>query len=274
MINLFGIALSAFILLLALICIYLYYKSCKAKYLVFSSVGDINNVQSWISEPSKKNFDFVMYYYGEKDAPSLDADLVIKRKGLKFDNFHHFLKHNNVSQYKAIWVADDDMIIDTESINKMFKLFTRYKLHLAQPSFRKGSKLPWKITQNNPDCILRYTNFIENNAAIFSTNKIPLFLDTFSDAGTGFGVDFIWPSLLNFPKDKIAVIDAVCCQHPITDYSALDEVVPRHLHKLQGIELLIKYGLLPNDHDSTENYIWRTPYKPREYSRVVNTSRF
>ena len=55
------------------------------------------------------------------------------------------------------------MILDTASINKMFHLFSKYKLWLAQPSFKKGGKVPWKITQNNPSCILRYTNFIENN---------------------------------------------------------------------------------------------------------------
>ena len=162
------------------------------------------------------------------------------------------MQHNNISQYKAIWEVDDDMIMDTVSINKMFELFSKYKLHLAQPSFSEGSKLPWPITQNNPDCILRYTNFIENNAAIFSAKIIPLLTDTFSDAGTGFGIDFVWPSLLKFPEDKIAVIDDVSCLHPITNYSALDEVVPRHLHKMQGIELLVKYGLLPYDRSTTE----------------------
>jgi len=190
---------------------------------------------------------------------------------LKFENFYHFLKHNNISQYKAVWVVDDDIILDTASINRMFELFSKYKLHLAQPSFRKGGKTPWSITINNPDYILRYTNFIENNVAIFSTEIIPLFMNSFSEAGTGFGIDFIWPSLLNFPEDKIAVIDDVCCHHPITDYSALDEVVPRPLHKIQGTELLIKYGLLQNGKDSTGDVSWEIPYKPIVYSSIPIT---
>ena len=52
---------------------------------------------------------------------------MVKRKGLKFDNFHHFLTHNDVSKYDAIWVVDDDIIIDTGSINQMFQIFSEYK---------------------------------------------------------------------------------------------------------------------------------------------------
>ena len=28
------------------------------------------------------------------------------------------------------------------------------------------------------------------------------------------GLDWVWPLLLGFPHDRIAVIDAVCCTHP------------------------------------------------------------
>ena len=76
-------------------------------------------------------------------------------------------------------------------------------------------------------------------------------------------------SYFKLPTNEIAVIDEVSCCHPITDYSSLDEVVPRHLHKLQGAELLIKHGLLASDWQPTEHNPWPNPYVPREYSRVV-----
>lgn len=270
--DLFSIILLIFAALMVLLIIALYlknYKGHNTKYLVFSSVGDRNNIQTWISDPSKKDFDLTIYYFGEEESPVFDADLVVKRKGLKFDNFHHFLNHNDISQYESIWVVDDDIIMDTASINRMFQIFLEYKLRLAQPSFDNESHVPHAVTRNNPNCILRYTNFVENNVAIFSSDVIPLLKNSFKDAKTGFGVDFVWPAILNYPTNEIAVIDEVSCCHPITDYSSLDEVVPRHLHKLQGTELLIKYGLLASDWQPTEHNPWPNPYVPREYSRVV-----
>ena len=258
--SLSSITLLAFSLLLILIFIYLYYKNHRTKYLVFSSVGDRNNIQSWTSGPSKKNFDLVVYYFGEEDNPIFDADRLVKRKGLKFDNFYHFLNHNDISQYESIWVVDDDIIMDTASINKMFCLFSKYKLWLAQPPFSGKSRISWDITRRNPDCTLRYTNFVENNVTVFSSKVIPLLKDSFRDARTGFGVDLIWPKLLGFPTNRIAIIDAVTCYHPKSQHTSLENIIPRHLHITQGVELLNNYGLLSTDCDLLQCNTWDLLY--------------
>ena len=276
MTNLSGTTILALALPFALTFIYFYYKNHKTKYLIFSSVGDRNNIQSWVSGPCKKNFDLVIYYFGEQNDPEFDADLIVKRKGLKFANFHHFLNHNDVSQYDAMWVVDDDIIMDTASINKMFSLFSKYKLWLAQPSFSEGSRISWDITQKNPDCILRFTNFVENGATIYSRKILPQLIKTFKDARTGYGVDLIWPKLLGYPKNKIAIIDAVACCHPKGVESSLDKAIPREQHLTQGVELLNNYGLLSPYCDLLNCDTWDLLYKQlphearefREYSRI------
>lgn len=255
---------------ISLFIIYLFYILGRNKYLVFSSVGDKNNVDSWLSDPTKKKFDFIAFYYGDKSNPPLGADKVIKRKGLKFDNFLHYLQRNNIKRYKAVWVVDDDIIIDTQSISTMFDIFSKHDLWLAQPSFDRESLAPHIVTINKPGCLLHYTNFIENGVALFSTETASRLKDTFRDAGTGYGVDFIWIDHLRYPVDKIAVIDAVTCNHPKSDYSALDLVVPRHLHESQGIELLIKYKLLPENWKPTEAKPWPIPYELQEFKTIAN----
>lgn len=268
--DFFGTILLISFLIVIFIITALYTKKHHKKYLIFSSVGDRNNIHTWTSAPDKKNFDLVLYYFGDKANPQFEADLIVNRKGLKFENFYHFLIHNDISQYDSIWVVDDDIIMDTSSINKMFQIFSEYKLQIAQPSFDNNSLISHTCTKNKPNCILHYTNFVENNVVIFSTEVIPLLKSTFKDAKTGFGVDFIWTDILKYPTNKIAVIDAVSCCHPITDYSALDAVVPRYLHKFQGAELLSKYGLLDSDWQPTELNPWPTPYKIVEYSVIRN----
>jgi len=192
---------------------------------------------------------------------------VINRKALKFDNFHDFIDTHGLHGYDAVWVADDDIIMDTESINRMFAIFSEYRLLVAQPSFDPRCKRPWQHTFTDPEFILRYTNFVENGVAVFATEVIDRIKRSFRDAGTGFGVDFIWPSLLGFPRDGIAIIDAVSCIHPNDHHSSLNEVVPRPQHMVQGTELLISYGLLPKETD-VSNGKFVHPYEVREFGGV------
>jgi hypothetical protein len=242
-------------------------RMSHSKYLVFSSVGDRNNIDSWLSEPDKKEFDLAVHYFGNEDEPGLAADYVLKRKGLKFPNFRDFVGAGGLHGYDAVWVADDDIIMDTESINRMFKIFSDYRLLVAQPSFDRACRRPWAHTFTNPEFILRYTNFVENGVVVFATEIVAQFMKTFGDAGTGFGVDFIWPSILGFPTNRIAIIDAVSCFHPNDRYSSLDALVPRPLHMVQGTELLIDYGLLPKETDISDGSFVH-PYEVREFGGV------
>ena len=246
----------------------------RCKYLVFSSVGDRSNLPSWIANKRHKKFDLVVYYYGDQKTVPYDADVAITRKGLKFENFYHFLEHNDVNYYDAIWVVDDDIIMDTRSIMRMFRLFTKYDLWLAQPSFSEESNLSWEFTQNHAGTVLRYTNFIENGVVIFSSQVLPLLKDTFLDAKSGFGIDYVWVRKLGFPEDKIAIIDDVKCIHPKSGYSSLNEVIPRDEHPRQGAELLKKYGLLPVGFDTSKYRIGSPPpYTIQEYGFVTSLKR-
>jgi hypothetical protein len=63
--------------------------------------------------------------------------------------------------------------------------------------------------------VLRLSTFVEIMAPIFETDFFFGFiLPSLYNAYTGWGLDFIWPFLLRYPRAKIAVIDEVCMQHP------------------------------------------------------------
>jgi len=242
-------------------------KMSRSRNLVFSSVGSRNNVRSWLSAPAEKEFDLAIYYFGDEDDPGLTADFFVRRKDLKFANFYHFINAGGLQGYDAVWVVDDDIILDTKSINQMFRVFSDYRLLMAQPSFDRQCRRPWGITFTDPDFILRYTNFVENGVVVLATGIIDQIKNTFRDAGTGFGVDFIWPSILGFPRDRIAVIDSVSCTHPNGQHSSLNEVVPRSQHLIQGTELLIKYDLLPEETDISNGKFVK-PYNVEEFGGI------
>lgn len=71
----------------------------------------------------------------------------------------------------------------------------------------------WFVGQH-PLSILRYTNFVELMAPTFTTKFLNTTVrETLTEAYTGWGLDFVWPFLLKFPRDKIAIVDSVCLGH-------------------------------------------------------------
>jgi hypothetical protein len=224
------------------------------KYLVFSSVGDTNCIHHWLADSSHRNFDLITYYYGDDPDFSPDSNLLISRKGLKYENFYHCVHNINLSNYEAVWVVDDDIVMQTHAINRMFARFSQFNLLLAQPSFCADSRVSWQITRQDPTCTIRYTNFVENGVAIFSRDVLEVLKPTFKVARTGWGIDLIWPKLMGFPARKIAVIDDVCCVHPSDAPSSLNRVIPRHLHRYSGIELLKRYDIVPKDLPPSANW--------------------
>ena len=62
--------------------------------------------------------------------------------------------------------------------------------------------------------MLRFTNFVELMAPTFTTNFLDTTVrETLTEAHTGWALDFIWPYLLKFPKDKVAIVDETCIEH-------------------------------------------------------------
>lgn len=63
---------------------------------------------------------------------------------------------------------------------------------------------------------MRFTNFVELMAPTFETHFLNTTVwSTLTEAYTGWALDFIWPFLLKFPRDKVAIVDAVCMGHSL-----------------------------------------------------------
>jgi hypothetical protein len=92
--------------------------------------------------------------------------------------------------------------------------------------------------------ILRYTNFVEVLAPLFSLEALLKVYQTFDLNYSGWGYDYLWPYLLGYPQDKIAIIDNIIMTHtrPVgSNYSRF----PVHPGVEMGI-LLQKYNINPN----------------------------
>jgi len=114
------------------------------KNLVFSSVGDNTNFDNiWLG--SKRDYDVWVVYYGDNDENyenyKSKVDYIEKRKGDKWQNFHHVYNthYDKIKENDRIFFLDDDIIITTGDIRRMFQLSLECDLWILQPSFTLGS---------------------------------------------------------------------------------------------------------------------------------------
>jgi len=196
------------------------------KNLIFCSAGDNANFYKYWLAPYRNYHLFICYYGDTPNKYKELADHYIMNKGSKFQNLLYVYKNyfDIINQYDYIFVPDDDIIISTKNINKLFVIIKKLNLSIIQPSFSWQGKISHMITTSNSKCILRYTNFIEVNVPLFSKESLFTFLSNYPDDLTCFGVDLYYMWLLGRDKLKYAIIDSVQCINPFENENETREI--------------------------------------------------
>lgn len=192
---------------------------------VFTSCGDRTSCDKiWCGDD--RNYDIVAAYYGDdKDIFSTycDAfDVVFKHKGSKFQNFFTFYRNSNVfKRYERVFILDDDIVMNTDDINEMFRFSQRYNLDICQPCFDKKSKISHTITKQDTSCDeFKYTDFVEVNTPLMTMQAISNLNTVYNHALIGWGVDFLYTWVNNnksIPKSdckKFAINHRISCTNP------------------------------------------------------------
>lgn len=271
------------------------------RFLVMARVGDKSLHGKWI-EGGDRNFDLFLSYYGSTPGRfAQDADFWREIRGLKWPILHKHIEEERslIEKYDAVWFPDDDLLIGTEAINRMFDLFSAFRLSLAQPALSWDSYCSHFILLRNRDTVLRYTNFVEVMAPVLNRNALRLLSPTFNQVRFGHGLDYLWPQMLKTGsgRDDVAVIDAVEMVHtrpggggdiykadpansPLGDMIMLRELYPDAVidYKLYGKKMRTYGSVVPKeashgifsrlkawmDRRSLRRQVARTPkYPPR-----------
>lgn len=186
------------------------------RFLVMARVGDSSLHKEWLEPIEHKNFDLYLEYFGDgHNDYKNDCESYAEAKETKWPRFYEVIKEygDEIFKYDAIWMPDDDISTNCSTINKMFNIFMEYNLSLAQPALTKDSYYSHKITRRKSKYFLRYTKFVEVMVPIFSREALQLCWDSFQKSKSGWGLDSIWPKLLGFPDDKMAIIDEIRVKH-------------------------------------------------------------
>lgn len=185
-------------------------NKAKQKNLVIVRAGDNSLHTLWLNDRAQSNFDIFVSYFGDVPGKYKEgAEYYEQSKGLKWPILSRLLREypEVFEAYEAYWFADDDLLTDAKTVSAMFDLFHEYDLWLAQPALGNGSYLTYPDTAQSADLILRFVGFIEIMGPIFNRNILSTLGFTFSMSGSGWGLDFLWPHLLNNPHNRIAILD-------------------------------------------------------------------
>ena len=163
-----------------------------------------------------RKWDLLLDHYGSE--PNFADPLVdyVRKGGItKFPSIKALSEEwpGYLQSYEAIWFLDGDVQVDFESIDVLFDIFSAHGLWLAQPSLSAASFSNHEICRHWPSSFLRYVNFVEIMAPLFSRAGLLACLDGFDRSISGWGLDFVWPMLIGEPQRRMAIIDAVQIEH-------------------------------------------------------------
>ncbi|MEX3897706.1 DUF707 domain-containing protein [Paraburkholderia sp. BR10954] len=185
------------------------------KYLVVLRCGDSSLHPQWFSGGQAPNFDLVLSYYGKnEDYADIFAKAIHRFKGSKWEGLNDFMLQNAelILQYRYIWLPDDDILTDVQTMNDFFEYVERENFALAQPSLDERSYFGHQTTLQNREFEFRETNFVELMMPCLSSNALHAIKHSFGMNKSGWGLDFLWPKwVASF--GKVGIIDRFSVFH-------------------------------------------------------------
>jgi hypothetical protein len=181
--------------------------------LILSPIGDRSVHASWLSHAELQAFDLFLIYYGDRgDVGREQATYYLQRKGFKWELIDHALKHYGeiLGRYANIWCPDNDIRVDTVGINRLFELFEKYTLQMAQPAIAAG-EVSYQALRQRPGVVLRYSPYVEVMCPLFTRQALWRIAPTLLESRSGWGLDWVWPRY--FAPHEIAILDAVGVEH-------------------------------------------------------------
>lgn len=230
-------------------------KVASRRNLVVMRAGNSALFPNWAPTTSR-SWDLAISFYGE-GRPDWGQEYFIAAKGPKWEPIYHWLSTHRdiINRYDYIWFPDDDILTTWENVNDLFQICRDYDLQLAQPALTHDSFICHAVTEQDPNCVLRFTAFVEGMVPVFSSEALRLCLPVLQEESRfGWGHDWVFPMLLGYPPTKIGIIDACPVKHTRPAGINTDLKVAN----TQAAQVIYKYGAKFMDH-RVRGRIFRQP---------------
>ncbi|MFA5901066.1 MAG: DUF707 domain-containing protein, partial [Hyphomicrobium sp.] len=133
--------------------------------LIFA-VGDTEPSHlRWAEQCPSRNWDIVLSYFGPPgEAPAEHYEGVAPQgRGLKWGAVCAYFTQNQalLDAYDYVWFPDDDIVCDPQDINRLFDYMRQFDLEIGQPALTMQSYFSHLMTLQQPEYVMRRTNFVE-----------------------------------------------------------------------------------------------------------------
>ena len=183
--------------------------------LVLSRVGTNSLHPAWVDASTPRNWDLrLVPYEVVPDDPGLDCAMGDVVVGPKWSGVREALSAwEGWRDYDYIWFPDDDIAASQGAINRMFDVAAAVGFDLFAPALDEASYYAHFVTMRNARFFGRWVGFVEIMVPGFSTPALEKVLPTLEQTATGWGwgLDSVWPKLLDY--QNVGIIDGVTVTH-------------------------------------------------------------
>jgi hypothetical protein len=183
--------------------------------LVIARVGANSLHPSWLEPGTPRAWDLHLCPF--QPIPGQDAlDCTVGEviPGPKWTGIRQLLNEwDGWRDYDYIWFPDDDIAADQATIAKMFEVAHGVGLELFAPALHESSYYAHFITMRNTSFYGRWVGFVEIMVPGFSVRALERLRPTLdlSVTGWGWGLDSLWPKLLEYKN--VGIVDAAPVVH-------------------------------------------------------------
>ena len=186
-----------------------------ARNLVIARVGRNSLHRAWVDQGSPRDWDLYLCPFQEIP-PQTGVDCTVGDviPGPKWTGLRILLNEwDGWRDYDNIWLPDDDILTNQDTISAMFEAATALELKLFTPSLQENSHYGHHIIMRNRNFFARRVSFVEIMVPGFSRPVLEELLHTFdlSTFGWGWGLEPVWAKLLDY--QGLGILDAVPVLH-------------------------------------------------------------
>ncbi len=185
------------------------------KSLVLARVGNGSLHRCWIDQRRARNWDLYLCPFQEippQSGPGCITGDVIP--GPKWSGLQKLLMTwDGWREYDYVWLPDDDVFASQDTISRMFELAAALDFRLFAPALHEESYYEHFSTMRNQSFHARSVGFVEIMVPCFRRDTLEQLLPTLdhTTTGWGWGLDVVWPKLLDYRG--IGIIDATPVLH-------------------------------------------------------------
>jgi hypothetical protein len=185
-----------------------------AENLVLVRAGRASLHPSWIDRGAARDWDLHLVPYQDVGQPAAEWTVRDVVAGPKWSGIREALKQwDGWRDYEYVWMPDDDIFASQDTISRMFEVARRAHLDLFAPALHEASYYAHFITMRSHGFFGRLTGFVEIMVPGFSRAAMERVVPTLdlSETGWGWGLDSVWPKLLDYRN--VGIIDATPVVH-------------------------------------------------------------